>query len=114
MVFTIERIPALAKRARKVLDQLKYPNVVVRVGDGTEGWRDEAPFDAIIVTAAAPDAPDPLLKQLASGGRLVMPIGDENMQELMVYIKEGEDRYCEENYGGCRFVKLIGAHGWSE
>ena len=114
MVFTIERIPALAKRARKVLDQLKYPNVVVRVGDGTEGWRDEAPFDAIIVTAAAPDAPDPLLKQLASGGRLVMPIGDENMQELMVYIKEGEDRYREENYGGCRFVKLIGAHGWSE
>ena len=113
-VFTIERIPALAKRARKVLDQLHYTNVVVRIGDGTEGWRDEAPFDAVIVTAAAPEAPDPLMKQLAVGGRMVMPVGDEYAQELMVYVKEGEDRYREENYGGCRFVKLIGEHGWTE
>jgi protein-L-isoaspartate(D-aspartate) O-methyltransferase len=113
-VFTIERIPALAKRARKVLDQLRYTNVVVRIGDGTEGWRDEAPFDTVIVTAAAHDAPDPLMKQLAIGGRMVMPVGDEHTQELMVYIKEGEDRYREENYGGCRFVKLIGEHGWTE
>jgi protein-L-isoaspartate(D-aspartate) O-methyltransferase len=112
-VFTIERIPALAKRARKVLDQLHYTNVVVRIGDGTEGWRDEAPFDAVIVTAAAPEAPDPLMKQLAVGGRMVMPVGDEYAQELMVYVKEGEDRYREENYGGCRFVKLIGEHGWT-
>jgi protein-L-isoaspartate(D-aspartate) O-methyltransferase len=113
-VFTIERVPALAKRARKVLDQLRYTNVVVRIGDGTEGWRDEAPFEAIVVTAAAPEAPDPLMKQLAVGGRMVMPIGHEHTQELMVYIKEDEDRYREENYGGCRFVKLIGEHGWTE
>jgi protein-L-isoaspartate(D-aspartate) O-methyltransferase len=112
-VFSIERLAGLAKRARKVLDELKYMNIVLRIADGTEGWRDEAPFDGVIVTAAAPDAPDPLLKQLKVGGRLVIPIGDEQFQDLMVYTKEGEDRYREENYGGCRFVKLIGEHGWT-
>ncbi|OPY67665.1 MAG: Protein-L-isoaspartate O-methyltransferase [Syntrophorhabdaceae bacterium PtaU1.Bin034] len=112
-VFSIERIPGLAKRARKVLDRLKYTNIVIRIGDGTEGWRDEQPFDAVIVTAAAPDAPDPLLKQLKIGGRLIMPIGDENIQDLMLYVKEGEDRYREEDLGGCRFVKLVGEYGWT-
>jgi protein-L-isoaspartate(D-aspartate) O-methyltransferase len=111
-VYSIERIPTLAKRARKVLDQLKYTNVVLRIGDGTEGWRDESPFAATIVTAAAPDAPNPLMQQLEIGGRLIIPIGDEQFQDLMLYIKEAEDRYGEENYGGCRFVKLIGEHGW--
>jgi protein-L-isoaspartate(D-aspartate) O-methyltransferase len=111
-VYSIERIPTLAKRARKVLDELKYNNIVIRIGDGTYGWKDEAPFAGIIVTAAAPDAPNPLLQQLEVGGRLVIPIGDENFQDLMVYTKEGEDRYREENYGGCRFVKLIGEYGW--
>ncbi|MGD0230149.1 MAG: protein-L-isoaspartate(D-aspartate) O-methyltransferase [Syntrophorhabdales bacterium] len=112
-VFTIERIPALAKRARRVLDELKYTNIVTRIGDGTEGWRDESPFGGIIVTAAAPDAPDPLLKQLEIGGRLLIPLGDEDFQNLMLYVKEGEDRYREEDFGGCRFVKLIGQHGWT-
>ena len=112
-VYSIERLPSLAKRARKVLDQLRYTNVVIRVGDGTEGWREESPFEGIIVTAAAPEAPDPLLKQLALGGRMLIPIGDEQFQDLMRYVKDGEDRYREENYGGCRFVKLIGEHGWS-
>jgi protein-L-isoaspartate(D-aspartate) O-methyltransferase len=111
-VYTIERIPGLAKRARKVFDQLKYTNIVVRVGDGTEGWKEFSPYDGIVVTAAAPDAPEPLLKQLAIGGRLIIPIGDENLQDLMLYIKEGEDRYREDNLGGCRFVKLIGEHSW--
>jgi protein-L-isoaspartate(D-aspartate) O-methyltransferase len=111
-VYSIERIPVLAKRARKILDQLKYTNIIIRIGDGTQGWRDESPFDAIIVTAAAPDAPDPLLQQLGVGGRLIIPIGGEDIQDLMLYVKEGEDRYREENYGGCRFVKLIGEHGW--
>lgn len=111
-VFSMERLAGLAKRARKVLDELKYTNVILRIADGTEGWRDEAPFDGVIVAAAAPDAPDPLLKQLKTGGRLVIPIGDEQFQDLMVYTKEGEDRYKEENYGGCRFVKLIGEHAW--
>ena len=112
-VFTIERVPALAKRARRTLDLLRYTNIVTRIGDGTQGWRDESPFDAIIVTAAAPDAPDPLLKQLEIGGRLIIPIGDEQLQDLMLYVKDGDDRYHEENYGGCRFVKLIGEHGWT-
>jgi protein-L-isoaspartate(D-aspartate) O-methyltransferase len=111
-VFSMERLAGLAKRARRVLDELKYTNVILRIADGTEGWRDEAPFDGIVVAAAAPDAPDPLLKQLTTGGKLVIPIGDEQFQDLMVYTKEGEDRYKEENYGGCRFVKLIGQHGW--
>jgi protein-L-isoaspartate(D-aspartate) O-methyltransferase len=111
-VYSIERIPGLAKRARRVLDEQKYTNVIIRVGDGTEGWRSESPFSGIIVTAAAPDAPDPLLQQLAIDGRLIIPIGDEQLQDLMLYVKEGEDKYREENYGGCRFVKLIGEHGW--
>lgn len=113
-VYSIERIPSLAKRARKVLDDLKYLNVIVRIGDGTEGWREYSPYAGIIVTAAAPEAPDPLLEQLEMGGRLVIPIGDEFTQDLMVYVKEGEDKYREENYGGVRFVKLIGSHGWRE
>ena len=112
-VFTIERVPALAKRARRTLDLLRYTNIVTRIGDGTQGYPDESPFTAIIVTAAAPEAPDPLLKQLEIGGRLIIPIGNEQLQDLMLYVKDDEDRYHEENYGGCRFVKLIGEYGWT-
>jgi len=112
-VFTIERVPALAKRARRTLDLLRYTNIVTRIGDGTQGYRDESPFAAIIVTAAAPEVPDPLLKQLEIGGRLIIPIGNEQLQDLMLYVKDEEDRYHEENYGGCRFVKLIGEYGWT-
>jgi protein-L-isoaspartate(D-aspartate) O-methyltransferase len=111
-VYSIERIPGLAKRARKTLDQLKHTNVIIRIGDGTEGWRDESPFTGVIVTASAPDVPDPLLKQLAPSGRLVIPIGDEQFQDLMLYTKKGADQYDQESLGGCRFVKLIGHHGW--
>lgn len=111
-VYSIERLPGLAKRARRILDELRYTNVVIRVGDGTLGWREHSPYAGIIVTAAAPEAPDPLLQQLEIGGRLIIPIGDENFQDLMLYVKEGEDRYREENLGGCRFVKLIGEHSW--
>jgi protein-L-isoaspartate(D-aspartate) O-methyltransferase len=111
-VYSVERIPGLAKRARKILDQLKYTNIVIRVGDGTEGWRDESPFTIIIVTASALDIPDPLMQQLDISGRLIMPIGNEQFQDLRMYVKEGDNQYREENYGGCRFVKLIGEHGW--
>jgi protein-L-isoaspartate(D-aspartate) O-methyltransferase len=111
-VYSVERIPGLAKRARKILDQLKYTNIVIRVGDGTEGWRDESPFTIIIVTASALDTPDPLMQQLDISGRLIMPIGNEQFQDLRMYVKEGDNQYREENYGGCRFVKLIGEHGW--
>jgi protein-L-isoaspartate(D-aspartate) O-methyltransferase len=111
-VYSIERIPALAKRARKILDELGYGNIVITIGDGTLGWPEHSPYDGIIVTAAAPQTPPSLLEQLRVGGRLVIPIGDEFVQDLYLYIKEGEDRYIRENYGGCRFVKLIGEEGW--
>ncbi len=113
-VYSIERIAVIAKRARKVLDDLKYTNVVITVGDGTLGWQEHAPFDGIIVTAAAPRPPEPLLNQLNIGSRLVIPIGDEHFQDLIVFIKEGDKTYKEENYGGCRFVKLVGEYGWKE
>jgi len=113
-VFTVERIPSIAKRARKIFDQLKYSNVMVHIGDGTLGWKEHSPYDGIIVTAAAPRPPAALLEQLALGGRLVIPIGDEFTQDLIVFTREGKNDYTEENYGGCRFVKLIGDQGWGE
>jgi protein-L-isoaspartate(D-aspartate) O-methyltransferase len=113
-VYTIERIPTIAKRARKIFDQLQYRNIVITIGDGTSGWKEHSPYDGIIVTAASPSAPRPLFEQLAAGGRLVIPIGDEFNQELMVYEKEDEKEFKEENYGGCRFVKLVGEHGWKK
>lgn len=113
-VFTVERLPSIAKRARKIFDQLKYSNVIVYIGDGTLGWKEHSPYDGIIVTAAAPRPPAALLDQLALGGRLVIPIGDEFTQDLVVFTREEKNNYIEENYGGCRFVKLIGEQGWGE
>jgi protein-L-isoaspartate(D-aspartate) O-methyltransferase len=112
-VFSIERIPALASKARKVLDSLHYSNVQIRVGDGTGGWPEEAPFDAIIVTAASPDVPQTYIDQLAEGGRLVIPVGGEFLQELM-RITKTDGRTVTEDLGGCRFVKLVGKYGWRE
>jgi protein-L-isoaspartate(D-aspartate) O-methyltransferase len=111
-VFSIERIPTLAKRARKLLDELKYTNIVITIDDGTLGWKEYSPYDGIIVTAAAPHAPTALLEQLKTGCKLVIPIGEEFVQDLLVYTKEDKDEYSKENYGGCRFVKLIGNQGW--
>lgn len=113
-VYTIERIPSIAKRARKIFDQLKYSNVIVHIGDGTLGWKQHGPYDGIIVTAASPDPPKPLLEQLTKGGRLVIPIGSEFSQDLIVFTREDKNDYTQESYGGCRFVKLIGQHGWRE
>lgn len=113
-VYSIERIPGLAKRARKVFDNLKYTNIVVTIGDGTQGWREHAPYDGIIVTAGAPRPPQALLDQLGKGGRLVIPVGDEVSQTLMVYIRRDDGQFETEDRGGCRFVKLIGAQGWKE
>jgi protein-L-isoaspartate(D-aspartate) O-methyltransferase len=110
-VFSIERISTLAVRARQLLDRLGYYNVATRVGDGTLGWGDEAPFDAIVVTAGTPQVPRPLIAQLADGGRLVFPIGEEELQTLVRIRKEGE-RLHEEYFGDCRFVKLVGRYGW--
>jgi protein-L-isoaspartate(D-aspartate) O-methyltransferase len=110
-VFSIERIRSLAIKARKLLYELGYFNVEIKIFDGTFGWVEEAPFDAIMVTAGAPDIPQPLVDQLAMGGRLVIPLGDPSIQDLIRIIKT-EKGIKKEDFGGCRFVKLIGRYGW--
>jgi len=115
-VFSIERIAALATRARKILDQLNYYNVAIRVGDGSYGWKEEAPFDAIITTAAAPKIPQYLIEQLVVGGRLVVPVGSREVQTLYKLTRLAEDlsQIKKEDLGGCRFVSLIGESGWKD
>lgn len=112
-VYTIERVRKLFIGARKILDQLHYHNVVAKCSDGTLGWAEESPFDAIIVTAGAPEVPDALVEQLEEGGRLVIPVGGRLSQTLLK-IERNEDGIRKTNLGGCRFVKLIGNHGWKE
>ncbi len=110
-VFSIERIRSLAIRARKLLYELGYFNVEIKIFDGTFGWMEESPFDAIIVTAGSPDIPQPLIDQLGVGGRLVIPVGDTFVQDLFRVTKT-EEGIKKEDLGGCRFVKLIGKYGW--
>ena len=96
----------------KVLDECGFSKVNIRVADGTCGWQDMAPFDAIVVTAGAPEVPQDYLDQLAMGGRLIIPVGDRSSQVLMRITRTGEADYKEEQMLGCRFVPLIGRHGW--
>ena len=110
-VFSVERIRPLAIRARKLLYELGYFNVEIKIFDGTFGWTEESPFDAILVTAGSPDIPQPLIDQLAMGGRLVIPVGDPFVQDLFRVTKTKEG-VRKEDLGGCRFVKLIGKYGW--
>jgi protein-L-isoaspartate(D-aspartate) O-methyltransferase len=110
-VFSIDRMGDLASQAKAMLDSLGYKNVQVRVGDGTLGWPEEAPFDGIIVTAGAPKVPRPLTEQLALGGRLVIPVGDMFSQTLTC-VRKTESGLKFEYHGGCRFVRLIGKYGW--
>ncbi|MGM0555990.1 MAG: protein-L-isoaspartate(D-aspartate) O-methyltransferase [Myxococcota bacterium] len=113
-VFTVERHAELAERATAALDQLGYENVHVMHGDGTVGWEDEAPFDAIVSAAAGPSVPDSLKSQLAIGGRLVMPVGDKVMHQSLVRVRrEAEDEFASEDLGAVRFVPLIGEEGFS-
>ncbi len=111
-VISIERIPALASRARSALDRLGVTNVVVYLGDGTRGWPAEGPFDAIVVTAGGPEIPAPLLEQLAPGGRLVGPFGGRGAQTLVRVRRARDGRTSQEALGACRFVDLIGEHGF--
>ncbi|MEW6672583.1 MAG: protein-L-isoaspartate(D-aspartate) O-methyltransferase [Thermodesulfobacteriota bacterium] len=110
-VYTIERIYPLYVKARKLFDKLQYHNIVTKYSDGTTGWSDESPFDAIIVTAGAPDIPETLIKQLAVGGRMVIPVGNQFSQDLIKVRKETNGIHST-SLGGCRFVKLVGEHGW--
>ncbi len=110
-VYSIERVGALAERARRALERLGYRNVRVILGDGTLGWAEAAPYEAIIVTAGAPHVPAPLVDQLAEGGRLVIPVGGGYSQELLALTKE-KGEIVEERMGGCVFVPLVGEQGW--
>ena len=110
-VYTIERNNTLFLQTRKLFDKLKYHNIVTRYSDGTQGWNSESPFDAIIVTAGGQIIPSPLIDQLSMGGKLVMPVGDNHVQELLK-LEKTEDGIETTKLGACRFVKLIGQHGW--
>ena len=110
-VFCVEKIRSLAAQARAVLDKLKYYNVAIHVGDGTLGWSDHAPFDAILIAAGSPSLPEPLVGQLSLGGKLVIPLGSEKSQILKRY-RRTPSGLEEDNLGDCRFVKLLGRYGW--
>lgn len=112
-VVTIERVTALSEKARKILGELGITNVVFRVGDGTLGSPDDAPFDRVLVTAASPDVPAPLFEQLVEGGVMVIPIGGRWEQELCVVTKES-GTLRREMMGGCRFVPLLGRWGFAD
>jgi protein-L-isoaspartate(D-aspartate) O-methyltransferase len=113
-VYAIERHPELAATARRRFEQLGYDNIELRTGDGTYGWPEAQPFDAILVAAAGPRVPEPLLMQLAVRGRLVMPVGDSQSQRLVRVTRVSETEYNTEDLGEVTFVPLIGAHGWTE
>ena len=110
-VFSVERIPALIDRAREVIQQSGVRNVSLLLGDGTIGWREYAPYDAVLVSAAAPEPPAPLVEQLAEGGRLLVPIGSRDEQTLVVLTRRG-DAVHERRIARVRFVTLLGAQRW--
>ncbi len=112
-VYTIERRRSLYIQTRRLFDKLNYHNIVTKYADGTKGWQEESPFDAIVVTAGAPEVPEVLINQLAEGGRLVVPVGNQHTQEL-IKICRTKGKTQQTNLGGCRFVKLVGEHGWKE
>jgi protein-L-isoaspartate(D-aspartate) O-methyltransferase len=112
-VYTIEYFPILAEQARAILERLGYTNVRVIIGDGSVGLLQYAPYDGIVVPAAAPRVPPPLIEQLGEGGRLVIPVGKATEQELLIITKRGAS-YTRERSVSCRFVPLLGQAGWPE
>ncbi len=113
-VFAIERLPNLADEADKRLKTLGFRNLTLKAADGTTGWDAYHPFDAILVAAGGPSIPDPLVKQLKIGGKLVIPIGSEQRSQMLVRVTRNADGYKQENFGPCFFVPLIGEHGWKQ
>ena len=113
-VHAIERQESLIAPALARFRDLGYDNIKLRGGDGTKGWPEAAPFDAIIVSAGGPHVPDALKKQLAPGGRLIIPVGENNKQQLLKLTRTGDNKFEEEELGGVRFVPLIGEQGWTE
>ena len=112
-VFTIERLNNLSRKAQKILEGLSYMNIVFKMFDGTYGWPDQAPFDAILITASAREIPESLIKQLGDGGRLVAPTGETDKQKLVLLTKS-RGRISRQDLGDCKFVPLIGKYGWSQ
>lgn len=112
-VFTIERIDSLGRTAEEIFRSLHYDNIRIKIGDGTLGWPEEAPFDGVIITAASPKIPEPLMEQLAVGGTLVIPVGSRYSQQLL-RIRKTRDGIREEYHTPCVFVPLIGEHGWPD
>jgi protein-L-isoaspartate(D-aspartate) O-methyltransferase len=112
-VFSIERIPALLQQARDAIQKAGARNVSLLLGDGTVGWREYAPYDAILVAAGAPAVPQPLVDQLADGGRLLVPVGDRESQSLVLIERHGT-RIERKNVAPVRFVPLVGSHGWKD
>lgn len=110
-VYSVERLRPLAIRAREALDRLRISNVAILVGDGTIGWARYGPYDAILVAAAAPDIPEPLLSQLAIGGRMLVPVGTLDSQRLLL-VRRTADGFEEEEVVDCTFVPLLGRFGW--
>lgn len=113
-VYTIERLPSLAKHAKEVCQSLGYLNIDVKEGDGTLGWPDKGPFDAIIVTAGAPVVPEILLSQLKEGGKIIIPVGNQWSQELLRIQKSTDGKVTREVLELVRFVPLIGKEGWKQ
>jgi len=112
-VISIERIPEVAQLAQENLAHAGIPNVRVVIGDGTLGYPERAPYNGVLITAATPSIPPPLVGQLAEGGRLVAPVGSRNLQELVRLTRKGHD-ITHESFGGVVFVPLLGEHGWKQ
>ncbi len=112
-VITIERLPEIAEQARRKFESLGLDNITVIAGDGTEGYGPGAPYDGIIVTAATPDIPGPLVTQLGEGGRLVAPVGSRDLQQLVRLMRRGS-KVVREEFGGVVFVPLLGKYGWKD
>lgn len=112
VVFAIERVPKLFEQAQERLDALRIDNVVLRCADGTLGWQSNAPFDAILVAAGGPEIPEPLVRQLKIGGRLVIPIGQDQKSQHLIRVTRTANNFQTEDFGACAFVPLIGEHGW--
>ena len=110
-IYSIERLSALFYQAQQVLEDLRIFNINLKLGDGSRGWPEHAPYDAILVAAGAPQVPGPLLEQLAPGGRLVIPVGGSATQNLL-RITRHEDGFTRQELVGCRFVRLVGEHAW--
>lgn len=112
MIYAIERVPQLAAQANERLEKLGIKNVNLQCADGTNGWQTHAPYDGILVAAGSPKMPEPLLKQLKIGGRLVIPIGQEQKSQNLIRVTRTPNNFQTEDFGKCAFVPLIGEHGW--